>query len=144
MRIVADVLLRKGSHAFTVSPDATVYDALVTMARHDVGAVVVVEGGRVEGLFSERDYARKVILRGATSKQLRVRDIMTKPAITVTPHHHLDDCMQLMTDRRVRHLPVMERGWLVGVISIGDVVKSCLADREDTIQQLEEYIRHGG
>lgn len=140
MKTVRQVLDHKGDAVHTVEPAATVLDALRRMAEADVGALVVVEEDRVVGLFSERDYARKVILRGKASKDVPVEEIMTGRVICVGPQQKVDACMGLMTRERVRHLPVLEDGRLVGIISIGDVVKTIIEDQQGTIAELEHYI----
>ena len=142
MTTVRDVLSRKGNDVFTIELDASVFDALKRMAQEDVGALVVVERNAVIGVISERDYARKVILRGESSKDIPVARIMTRRVVTVTPDTSIDECMGLMTDKRVRHLPVVEDGSLCGVVSIGDVVKALLAEKDFVIERLEEYIRY--
>jgi CBS domain-containing protein len=119
---------------------ATVYDALELMARYDVGALVVLDVGRLAGMFSERDYARKVILHGKTSRELAVSEIMTSQVLYVRPDDSVEACMALMTDRRVRHLPVMDHDRVVGLVSIGDVVKTLLHEQQFVITQLERYI----
>ena len=124
----------------SVSPAATVFEALELMARHDVGALVVVDGGRLVGVFSERDYARKVILLGKASKELAVSEIMTPRALCVVPDDSVEACMALMTDKRVRHLPVIDGGAVVGVVSIGDVVKWRVEEIEGESNALREYI----
>ena len=124
----------------SISLTATVYDALAMMARHDVGALVVLDQGRLAGMFSERDYARKVILQGKASKELAVSEVMTTRVLYVRPEDTVEGCMALMTDKRVRHLPVMEGGTVVGLVSIGDVVKSLLHEQQFVINQLERYI----
>lgn len=141
MTTIWEVLERKGHEVHTIDPDATVFDALVTMAQKNIGALVVLENGRVAGVLSERDYARKVILRGESSKELTVRKIMSRGVICVAPERTVAECMALMTDMRVRHLPVVAEEKLVGVISIGDVVKAVIAEKEFIIEQLEGYIR---
>ncbi len=140
MQTVRDILQVKGQAAWSIAPQATVYDALQLMADKDVGALLVVENGRLAGMFSERDYARKIILKGKSSRETPVRDIMTERVITVVPQQSVAECMALMTNHRVRHLPVLEGGKLSGVISIGDVVKAIMTQQEFTIQQLEKYI----
>ena len=130
----------KGRNVFSIAPDALVYDALKLMADKDVGALVVMEGGRLAGIISERDYARKVILHGKSSHDIHVREIMTSKLITVHPGQSVPECMALMTERRVRHLPVIESEQLIGLLSIGDLVKEVIADQEQTIKQLESYI----
>ena len=140
---VRQVLSTKGSRIHSIAPDASVFDALQTMARHDVGALVVLDEGRVAGMFSERDYARKVILHGKASRDTAVRDIMSEQVVTVTPALTMEACMRLMTERRVRHLPVIDDGALIGIISIGDVVKAVMEEQRFLIDQLESYIRGG-
>jgi CBS domain-containing protein len=130
----------KGREIFTIAPDALVFEALMLMAEKDVGALVVLEGGRLAGIISERDYARKVILHGKSSHDIRVREIMTSKVITVHPRQSVAECMALMTERRIRHLPVTEGERLIGLLSIGDLVKEVIADQEQTIKQLESYI----
>lgn len=142
-KTVAGILERKGDRVWTIGPGATVYQALELMAEHDVGAVVVVDDdGAIVGIVSERDYARKVILLDRVSKTTKVADIMTSDVVTVTPESTVDHCMAVMTDRRIRHLPVVSAGTLTGVVSIGDVVLAVIADREFMIDQLEQYIQH--
>jgi CBS domain-containing protein len=140
MKTVTHLLRTKGSEVHTISPDAAVFEALSVMAERNVGAVLVVEGERLIGILSERDYARKVILKGKASKEIPVREIMTSHVLYVRPHQTIDDCMALMTDKRVRHLPVLDGERLVGVISIGDVVKAIIAEQEFMIEQLQNYI----
>ena len=140
MRTLMQLLQAKGGEIHTISPDARVYDALKLMAEKDVGALVVVEAGRLAGIISERDYARKVILQGKSSHDIPVREIMTSKVVTVQPTQTVEDCMGLMTSRRVRHLPVTDGERLVGVLSIGDLVKEVIAEQEQTIKQLESYI----
>jgi CBS domain-containing protein len=140
MKTVRQLLEAKGSAVHAISPEASVYDALKLMAERNVGALAVTEGPRLVGLVSERDYARKVVLLGRVSKDTPVRDIMTSEVVCVDPSQGVDDCMALMTERHFRHLPVLEEGRLVGIISIGDVVKSILDHQQFTIQQLEHYI----
>ena len=142
MITVRQLLARKGHNVHTISPGATVLEGLQLMARHDVGALVVLgEAGEVVGLLTERDYARKVILRGKHSSETRVGEIMDDKPAYVRSAQSIDDCMLLMTERRTRHLPVVENGQIAGVVSIGDVVKEMLADREATIEELEQYIQ---
>ena len=141
MLTVRQLLARKGHTVHHISPEATVLDALRLMAQHDVGALIVLERGELAGLVSERDYARKVILRGRHSDETRVREIMDDKPVCVGSLQSIEDCMQLITDRRVRHLPVIENGQIAGLISIGDVVKTIIADRETTIEELHQYIR---
>jgi CBS domain-containing protein len=133
---------KTASRVLTIGPDVIVYEALELMAVKDVGALVVVEDGRVVGVFSERDYARKVILKGRSSGDTPVKQIMTAEVITVEPGQTTQQCMQIMTDRRVRHLPVVEGGRVLGMLSIGDLVRAVLAEQAQTIEQLENYIHH--
>ena len=140
MKTVTQLLRTKGQQVLSVSPDMPVFEALGVMADKNVGALLVVEGERLVGVFSERDYARKVILKGKASKEIPVREIMSTHVLYVRPQQTIEDCMALMTDKRVRHLPVMEEGRVVGVISIGDVVKAIIAEQEFIIEQLQNYI----
>ncbi len=140
MKNVAQLLEGKGREVHTIGPDARVIDALKLMADKDVGALVVTEGAKLAGIISERDYARKVILHGKSSHDIAVRDIMTAKVVTVQPRHTVEECMALMTAKRIRHLPVTEGERLVGVLSIGDLVKEVIAEQEATIKQLESYI----
>ncbi len=140
MKFVSEILKGKGRDVWTVSPDSTVYDALQVMADKNVGALMVLENDQVVGVFSERDYARKVILKGKASKDTPVSEIMSTKLVWVRPGQSIEDCMNLMTNRRIRHLAVLEKGRPVGVISIGDVVKAIISEQEFTIQQLEQYI----
>ena len=140
MKTVMQLLQAKGMEIHTVPPDARVFDALKLMAEKNVGALVVAEGGRLAGIISERDYARKVILLGKSSHDIPVREIMTAKVVTVQPGQTVEDCMALMTARRIRHLPVTEGERLVGILSIGDLVKEVIAEQEQTIKQLESYI----
>jgi CBS domain-containing protein len=140
MKTLMQLLRAKGGETYAIGPDARVFEALKLMAEKDVGALVVMDGDRLAGIISERDYARKVILLGKSSHDIAVREIMTDKVVTVHPGHTVEDCMALMTKRRVRHLPVVEGERLVGVLSIGDLVKEVIADQEQTIKQLESYI----
>lgn len=145
MSTVREVLATKGYDVWTVSPQATVYEALEIMAEKNVGALPVVDDeGHVVGIFSERDYSRKIVLVGRLSKETAVSELMTASVLYVSPERMVDACMALMTDKRVRHLPVMEEDKLVGIVSIGDVVKNIIADQEHTIQDLENYIAGRG
>ena len=140
MKSVRQLLEAKGRETHTIGPDARVFDALKLMAEKNVGALIVTEGGRLAGIISERDYARKVILLSKSSHDIAVREIMTAKVITVQPGQTVEQCMALMTEKRIRHLPVTEGEKLVGVLSIGDLVKEVIADQEQTIKQLESYI----
>jgi CBS domain-containing protein len=134
------LLKSKGGSVWSVAPGATVYQAIELMADKGIGALLVLEGGRLAGIISERDYARKVVLKGKTSKETRVEEIMTGHVFTVTPEHSIDDCMELMTEKRIRHLPVLSGEAVVGVLSIGDLVKFIISEQQKTIHQLENYI----
>ena len=135
-----DVLRFKGSSVHCVRPDDTVLAALGVMAEHDIGAVVVLEGGELAGILTERDYARKVALVGRSSKDSPVRAIMTAAVVCVSPNRSIEECMALMTEQRVRHLPVVENGQVIGLVSIGDLVKATIDEQEFTINQLKNYI----
>ncbi len=140
MKTVTQLLEAKGREVHTIGPDARVIDALKLMADKDVGALVVTESAKIAGIISERDYARKVILQGKSSHDVAVREIMTARVVTVQPRHTVEECMALMTEKRIRHLPVTEGERLIGVLSIGDLVKEVIAEQEATIRQLESYI----
>lgn len=140
MKTVQQVLEGKRFGALSVAPGSSVYDALKLMADRDVGALVVLDGDKLVGIFSERDYARKVILFGKSSRETEVREIMTDKVLCVRPDATMKECMTLMTDKRVRHLPVLEGKKVVGVVSIGDAVKETIEDQQHTIEQLEQYI----
>ncbi len=141
MRFVADLLDTKGCDIWSVAPVNTVYEALEAMAEKDVGALLVVDDGKLVGILSERDYARRLALSGKRSRDTPVSDIMTKVVATVTRSHSVTHCMEVMTDRRIRHLPVLENEKLVGVVSIGDVVFSVMSEQNTMIGQLEDYIQ---
>ena len=144
MTSVAQILRGKGHQVWSVSPSTLVYQALKLMAEKDVGALLVLEGDELKGIFSERDYARKVILAGKSSREIAVKEIMSSDVITVRPQQSVEDCMALMTDKRIRHLPVVDGDRLVGVISIGDAVREIISERELRIEQLQSYITSGG
>jgi len=140
MYTVRQLLDSKPRAVVTIAPDASVFEALELMAERDIGAVVVVHDGYVVGILSERDYARKVILHNKASREISVDEIMTDRVLYVGPTHTIDECMALMTDKRIRHLPVMDGERLVGVLSIGDLVKATISEQDFTIRQLERYI----
>jgi CBS domain-containing protein len=140
MNTVKQLLEWKGSGVVTIAPDAVVFEALELMAERDIGAVMVVRDGQVVGILSERDYARKVILHNKSSHEITVDEIMTDRVLYVGLAHTVEDCMALMTDKRIRHLPVVDGGRLVGVLSIGDLVKATLEEQDFVIRQLERYI----
>ena len=140
MITVRQLLDKKGRQIFSIAPGAAVLEAIRLMAERHVGALLVMEGETLSGIVSERDYARKVILMGRSSAGTPVRDIMTVAVVTVQPETPVERCMQVMTERRVRHLPVIEGGRVVGMVSIGDLVKAVIADQQQHIEQLESYI----
>ncbi|HUK01931.1 MAG TPA: CBS domain-containing protein [Steroidobacteraceae bacterium] len=141
MTTVRNLLERKGRAIYAVAPDDPVLEAVKTMAQHHVGALLVMRGSDLLGIISERDYARKVVLLGRSSSDTAVSEIMSSPVTSVTLDRSVEDCMRLMTERRIRHLPVLEARRVVGVISIGDLVKAVIEDQRETIEQLESYIR---
>lgn len=140
MNTVKELLASKGSEVFTIAPDSTVYEALVVMDQKKVGALVVLAGGKVAGIISERDYARKVILKNKSSKTTSVSEIMSPAPMTVAPSRSIKECMGLMTENHYRHLPVVDNGKLVGIVSIGDLVKDIISRQQALIQDLENYI----
>ncbi len=144
MQTVRDVLERKGHQVWTVQARQTVYEALEILAEKDIGALLVCDGDEAVGMFSERDYARHVILKGKSSKDTPVREVMSAPLLFASPQQKMEECMALMTEHRIRHLPVLEEGKIIGMISIGDVVKAVLEEKQFLIQQLESYITLGG
>ncbi|WP_213881090.1 CBS domain-containing protein [Pseudomonas sp. dw_358] len=144
MKTVAELLKLKDldhQHVHTIAPQQMVLDALKLMAEVNIGALPVLENGQVVGVVSERDYARKVVLKGRSSIGTPVSAIMSSPVITVSPQHSIEACMGIMTERHLRHLPVVDDGKLLGLLSIGDLVKEAIAEQSDLIQQLEQYIR---
>ena len=140
MKTVRQLLEEKGREIHTISPDSTVYEALQKMSEKDIGALIVMEGDKLVGMFSERDYARKVVLHGRTSKDSKVGEFMVKGIHYILPGKTLQDCMVLMTEKKVRHLPVMEENELLGLVSIGDVVSAIITEQKNTIKDLEDYI----
>jgi CBS domain-containing protein len=137
---VKSLLRQKGRAVWSISPEASVYEAIEQMSEKHIGALVVLSAGKLAGIVSERDYARKVILMGRQSRDTKVREIMTTPALYVTPEQSIDECMRLMSSRRVRHLPVLEGETVVGMLSIGDLVNWIISSHEQTIQHLQNYI----
>ncbi len=140
MATVKQMLQSKGSQVYTIAPDATVLDALREMAARDVGALVVVDGDAIAGIFSERDYARKLALQGKSSRNTPVWAVMTDEVVCISPDLTAEKCMVVMTDKRIRHLPVLDDGRLTGLISIGDVVKAIMSEQQVMIRHLEDYI----
>jgi len=140
MTTVKQLLDIKGRNILSMSPNDSVYSAVERMSENNIGALLVIENGRLVGILSERDYARKVILKGKSSKNTLIREIMTPDVLCVSPETTVEECMALLTENRVRHLPVMEGGKLTGIVSIGDLVKQIISDKDFTIQQLEHYI----
>lgn len=141
MKTARQLLAAKGNQTLAVDISASVYDALLLMAQHDVGALLVLQQGQLKGIFSERDYARSVYLKGRASKQTPISEVMSSKVISVSPDESVETCMNLMTDKRIRHLPVIEQGKLLGVLSIGDLVKETIAYQRFLIEQLEKYIQ---
>ncbi len=140
MNRVKDILRSKGDQVWSISPNATVREALQEMADKNIGAVLVMDEGRLAGIFSERDYARKVVLKGRRSDETRVAEVMTSQVVGVRLDDTVEECMALMTDKRIRHLPVVDGGEVTGIVSIGDVVKSIISEQQFLIEQLELYI----
>jgi CBS domain-containing protein len=140
MTTVDKLLSIKTKEIWSLAPNDSVFQALEMMADKNVGGLLVVKDGKLVGIFTERDYARKLILRGKFSKHTEVGDLMTKNVLYVEPNNTIDECMKLMTDKRIRHLPVMDEGTLIGIVTIGDLVKQIISEQETTIHQLENYI----
>ncbi len=140
METIRQILAAKGGEVYAVSPDASVLDVVRTMAEREVGALLVMDGEQLAGIVSERDYARKVVLRGRSSGETKVSEIMTADVVVAGPDRSVEQCMAAMTEHRIRHLPVVEDGKVMGVVSIGDLVKAVIADQQATIEQLERYI----
>jgi len=140
MKAVSQVLANKPAQVFSVSPETTVFEALEVMMNKNISALVVMEGNELKGIFTERDYARKIVLKGKSSKDTPVSEIMTANLITIKPQDSIDHCMNIMTEKHIRHLPVVEDNIVCGMISIGDAVKSIIEVQRSTIEQLETYI----
>ena len=137
---VREILSKKGSDVYSITPESSVFEAIEKMAELEVGALLVLKGGKLNGIISERDYRIKVVLKGRTSKETKVKEIMASDVITVSPGDSVEDCMGLMTDKRIRHLPVLENEKVIGVISIGDIVKSIIDKQKEEIEDLKGYI----
>jgi CBS domain-containing protein len=141
MRTVKDLLRTKGQAVWSIDADASILDALKLMAAKEVGALMVMVGGQITGIVSERDYARKVVLHGKSSKDTPVREIMTRKVLYLRPEQTVEECMALMTDKHIRHMPVLDGDQMIGVVSIGDIVKSIISEQQFLISHLENYIR---
>ena len=137
---IRDILKKKGHEVWSITPESTVYRAIEVMADKHVGALVVIDGDKVVGIISERDYARKVILSGRSSKETRVEEIMASPVIFVEPNHAVDECMRIMTNNHIRHLPVIQQEKVIGIVSIGDLVNWIISAQDHTIRLLENYV----
>jgi len=140
VKLVKDILGTKGADIYSVRPGDSVFDALTMMSDKKVGALIVMEDGELKGVISERDYARKVFLMGRSSPQTSVSEIMSSRVVCATPRQKAEECMALMTEKRIRHLPILEHNQVIGVISIGDLVKAIISDQQFIIEQLEHYI----
>lgn len=140
MKSVKHILQNKPAGIITVNASCSVYEALEVMMENNISALLIMDNGFLKGIFTERDYARKIILQGKLSKETLVEEVMTPDPLTVTPQTSINECMNIITDRHIRHLPVVDRGEVVGMVSIGDVVKSIIQDQQQIIQQLESYI----
>ena len=141
MRTIRRLLNEKGYQIWSTTPDTLVYDALKLMAEKDVGALLVLQNGKLVGIMSERDYARKVILKGKSSKEIQVKDIMNYHVVCTNPDQTIQTCLELMTNKHIRHLPVIEKDELIGIVTIGDLVKAIIAEQEALIRRLEDYIQ---
>jgi len=140
MRTVKQILATKDPDIWSIAPDATVYDAIHLLAEKEIGALIVLDGEQLVGVMSERDYARQIILKDKSSRETQVRDIMTTNVVTTESDHEIADCMALMTNKRIRHLPVLDDGKLVGMLSIGDLIRSIISEQQSTINDLAKYI----
>ncbi|MHC4458406.1 MAG: CBS domain-containing protein [Planctomycetota bacterium] len=143
MHTVRQILQSKGSDIWSIAPQGTAYKALQIMADKEIGVLLVIDGGKLVGIFSERDYARKVILKGKSSKETSVGELMTQEVYYIDPGATMEDCMALMTAKQIRHLPVMENEKLIGIVTLGDVVNQVISDQKVTIRELEKYITGG-
>jgi CBS domain-containing protein len=141
MKTINQLLSNKGRNIISVAPDTLVFDALIIMAEKHIGALMVLQGDDLAGIFSERDYAREVAIKGKSSKTTPVKEVMSTRLITVTPQQTVEECMSLMSGKRIRHLPVIETGKVIGILSIGDLVQETIAEQEQLIKQLESYIQ---
>ena len=140
---ISSILSRKGDWIITIEPDATVYDTIARMVEHNVGAICVTSDGELKGIFTERDYLRRIVLQGRTSKTTNVEDVMTRDVICATPNHTVDECMAMMTEKKCRHLPVLRDEHLAGIISLGDCVKIMLQEKKDEVRDLHSFISGG-
>ena len=140
MKLVKHLLDTKGRHVVSVSPDASVLDAIITMAEKGIGSLLVMEDDRLRGIITERDYARKVIVKGRSSKTTLVSEIMSTTVLSTSSAQSVNECMEVMTEKRIRHLPVLEDNRVIGLISIGDLVRAIISDQQEEIQHLEQYI----
>ena len=140
MHSIRDILREKGTTVRSIDPDETVYEAIRQMAEHGIGALLVVEDGKPVGLLSERDYSRKVILRGLRSRETKVRTIMSSPLLTISPDASVQEALSMMTEKYIRHLPVIDGSRVIGLVSIGDLVKAVIEDQQSLIEQLESFI----
>lgn len=141
MKPLSQILKNKKNQLINIHPEATVYDALNKMMEHNISAILILKDNQLKGIFTERDYARKIVLQGKSSKEIKLEEVMTANLITVKPDDSVDSCMEIMTDKHIRHLPVVHNNELVGMISIGDLVKFVIEDQKQTIENLESYIR---
>jgi len=141
MKKLTQILQNKSNHIITINSEATVYEALTVMTEHNVSAILIVDNNNLTGIFTERDYARKVVLKGKSSKEIKLKEVMTPSPIVVSPEDSVDSCMEIMTEKHIRHLPVVDSGNLIGMISIGDLVKFVIEDQKQTIENLESYIK---
>lgn len=137
---IACILQHKGVALWSVTPDTTVFDSIKLMSQKNIGALLVMKDDQLDGVFSERDYTRKIVLKGKSSKTTAVKEVISQPVISVTPHHSIEECMRLMTENRIRHLPVLDNNKVVGIVSIGDLVNWIISAQHATLNQMEAYI----